>query len=68
MNKRLTKGQIIRVKAYPNKIIERVVLEEADTYVLCCRKEVFEEIADIERPYDKCMGFPKEDVVEIIGV
>jgi len=62
----LTRGQIIQVIAYPNKVVERVVLEEKETYVLCCRKEIFEDIqreGDLSESY---MGFPKESILGLV--
>jgi len=54
------------VIAYPNKVVERVVLEEKETYVLCCRKEIFEDIqreGDLSESY---MGFPKESILGLV--
>lgn len=62
----MKRGQLVKVKAYPNKELVRVVLEEHDTYVLVCRPEVYEGVKDFDIPPDFGMGFPKKDIIEII--
>ncbi len=63
----MERGQLIRIRAYPDKELERVVLEVKDTYVLVCRPEVYPEIAGADSLPDCVMGFPKEDVIVAEG-
>jgi hypothetical protein len=62
----MKRGQLVKVKAYPDKELLRVVLEEYDTYVLVCRPEVYEDMKNLDIPQDFIMGFPKKDVIEIV--
>lgn len=62
----MKKGQRILVRAYPDKILERVVLKEEHTYVVVCRPEIYETIREDEDIPDTVMAFPKEDIVKIL--
>ena len=62
----MEKGQRILVRAYPDKELERVVLEDADTYILVCRPEVYESIKDDRTLSSYVMGFPKKDVIALL--
>ena len=62
----MERGQRVLVRAYPNKELERVVLEEAGTYILVCRPEVYESIKDDETLPNSAMGFPKKDVISLL--
>ena len=62
----MKKGQRILVKAYPDKILERVVLKEEHTYVVVCRPEIYETIREDEDMPDAVMAFPREDIVKIL--
>ena len=58
----MQRGETVIVKALGDTRLERVVLEIHDTYVLVCRREIYEEsIASGIQP-SQTMGFPKEDV------
>lgn len=57
----MTKGQRVIVRAFSNKVLNRVVWEEAQTYVVVCRPEVYEEAVRTGEP-TSVMAFPKEDV------
>ena len=63
----MERGDIISVRAYPDKLLERVVLEVARTYVVACRPEMYEQLADARGLPDAAMGFPIGDVVEVRG-
>ena len=39
----MEKGEKILVRAYPDKVLQRIFLEDHGTYVLVCRPEVYEE-------------------------
>jgi len=62
----MEKGQRVLVRGYPDKELERVILEEADTYILVCRPEVYEAIKDDEGLSGYAMGFPKKDVIGLL--
>jgi len=62
----MEKGQRILVKAYPDKILERVVLKEEHTYVVVCRPEIYEMIREGKDMPDAVMAFPREDIVKIL--
>ena len=53
------------MRAYPDKILERVFLEEHGTYVLVCRPEVYDVARTTGIEPDASMGFPIEDIVNI---
>ena len=57
------RGDIVLVRAYPDKQLERVVWEEHETYVLVCRQEMYEEAIRTGEEPKSSMGFPKEDVL-----
>lgn len=61
----MERGQRVLVRAYPNRELERVVWEEADTYIIVCRPEIYEDIKNDETLPDSIMGFPKEDVIAV---
>jgi hypothetical protein len=62
----MEKGQRVLIKGYPHKELERVVLEEANTYILVCRPEVYESIKDDRGLSGYAMGFPKKDVIKML--
>ena len=61
----MKRGQRVLVRAYPDKKLLRVVLEEGETYVVVCRPEVYDEVSQLSVVPEAVMGFPKEDVVEV---
>ena len=63
----MERGDVILVRAYPDKLLERVVLDVARTYVVACRPEMYEHLADARGLPDAAMGFPIGDVVEVRG-
>ena len=63
----MKKGQRILVRAYPNIILERIVWEEGKTYVAVCRPEVYEDIKNLSGLPKSINGFPKEDIVKVLG-
>ena len=63
----MNRGDRIRIRVYPDREVERVVLEVHPTYVLACRVEVYDEVKDLEGLPDLAMGFPLMDVVAILG-
>lgn len=63
----MKRGQRILVKAFQNEILERVVWEEGKTYVAVCRPEVYEDIKNSSGLPEQIMGFPKEDVIKVLG-
>jgi hypothetical protein len=62
----MKKGQRILVKAFSNEILERIVWEVGKTYVAVCRPEVYEGIKNLNGFPQQIMGFPKEDVVDLV--
>lgn len=62
----MQRGDHIIVRGYPDKRLERIVWDEYDTYVLVCRKEIYEEALIRGDNPTATMGFPKEDVLEVL--
>lgn len=62
----MERGQKVLVKAYPDKQLERIVLEETETYIVVCRPEVYTAISKSEGLPECAMGFPKEDVIGLV--
>ncbi|MEK7280749.1 MAG: hypothetical protein AAB037_00145 [Chloroflexota bacterium] len=60
----MNRGDVVRVRAYPDKVLERIVWEEGETYVIVCRPEVYKEAVKSNIPTG-FMGFPKEDVMVV---
>ena len=58
----MKRGDLVTVKAYPDKRLKRVVWEEYDTYVLVCRPEIYAEAIRKKAAPESWMGFPREDV------
>lgn len=61
----MQRGDVVVVRAYPNKQLERVVWEEHKSYVLVCRPEVYDEAVKQGVEPESWMGFPKEDVMVV---
>ena len=59
----MEKGEKILVRAYPDKVLQRIFLEDHGTYVLVCRPEVYEESRMSGSKPKSVMGFPVEDVI-----
>ena len=59
----MEKGEKILVRAYPDKVLQRIFLEDHGTYVLVCRPEVYEESRMLGIEPKAVMGFPVEDVI-----
>ena len=60
----MQRGDIVLVRAYPDKVLERKVIEVGETYIAVCRPEVYEEALFQGWGGNLIMGFPKEDVVQ----
>ena len=58
----MQRGDAVTVRSYPNNHLERVVWEVHDTYVLVCRREIYEQAVEFGAEPESSMGFPKEDV------
>ena len=63
----MDRGDLILVRAYPDKELERVVLEIHPTYVLVCRPEAYPDVEKQTGLSAAAMGFPIEDVIRIIA-
>ena len=61
----MKRGDRIQVRTYPDRIVDRVVLEVHPTYVLACRPEVYDEVKLEEGLPARAMGFPLEDLMWI---
>ena len=61
----MKRGEKVIVRAYPNKMLERVVWDEDNTYVVVCRPEVYATATLLGTEPESVMGFPKEDVTRI---
>ena len=61
----MKRGDVVLVKAYPNKQLERIVWEVHASYVLVCRAEVFADAIERRCEPESTMGFPQEDVVQV---
>ena len=59
----MEKGEKILVRAYPDKTLERIFLEDHGTYALVCRPEVYEEASTLGSEPRALMGFPIEDII-----
>ena len=60
----MKRGDVIQVRAYPDKLLSRILWEEHATWVMVCRQEVYQDV--LNQGCDEpavWMGFPKEDVV-----
>ena len=64
----MQRGDTVIVRGYPNQRLERIVWEEHATYVLVCRKEIYQEAMNQGSEPSSTMGFPKEDVLETHSV
>lgn len=58
----MERGTAVLVRVYPDKTVERVVWEEKKTYIIVCRREVYDAAIRSGKEPDSSMGFPKEDV------
>ena len=58
----MKRGDLVIVRAYGGKLLDRVVLEVHPTYVLVCRPEVYDEVKYQPQLPAASMGFPIEDV------
>lgn len=58
----MQRGDRVKVHSYPDKLLERVVWEECETYILVCLPEVYSVATLFETEPISTMGFPKEDV------
>ena len=61
----MKRGQLIKVRLYPDKEVERVVLQEYGTYILVCRHDVYQEFLKSGIFPEAVMGIPREDVVGV---
>ena len=61
----MEKGEKILVRSYPDKILERIFLEDHGTYALVCRQEVYEEARKSGSEPKALMGFPIEDIMAL---
>ena len=59
----MERGQRVKVRAYPNKLLPRVVWQEYRTYIEVCREEVYLEAVREGRDPEATMGIPKGDVL-----
>ena len=58
----MKRGDSVRVRAYPDKVLARVVWEVEKTYVVVCRPEVYKQAVASGTEPEVFMGFPNEDV------
>ena len=63
----MNRGDLVRVRAYPDKNLERIVWEEFPTYVLVVRPEIYHAALHSRQEPEWVMGFPKEDVFPLIS-
>lgn len=63
----MRRGQRVLVRAYPNKELERIILDEYETYILVCRLEIYDEVLQSGLLSKPVMGFPKEDIITVFG-
>ena len=59
----MQRGDVVLVRAYPDKVLERKVIEVGETYIAVCRPDVYEQALNEGWTGNLVMGFPKEDVV-----
>lgn len=59
----MKKGEKILVRAYPDKVLERIFLEEHGTYAIVCRPEIYELATSAGSEPSAIMGFPIEDII-----
>ena len=59
----MEKGEKVLVRAYPNKTLERIFLEEHGSYIVVCRPEIYEQAKITGCEPIETMGFPIEDVI-----
>ncbi|HEY6539548.1 MAG TPA: hypothetical protein VKR83_13060 [Ktedonobacteraceae bacterium] len=65
--KQMTRGTQIRVLAYGGKVLLRRVWDDADQGVMICSEEEYQRaLATRDEPL--CSGFPKRDIIEVLGV
>ena len=58
----MRRGDNVLVRVYPNGTVERIVWDERNTYIMCCRREIYEDAIARGVEPESTMGFPKEDV------
>ena len=58
----MQRGDVVHVRAYPDKVLPRVVWEVEETFVVVCRPEVYKRARASGTGPERFMGFPKEDV------
>jgi hypothetical protein len=58
----MERGQRVVVRAYPDRLLQRVVWAEGKTYVAVCRPEVYQQAQQSGKNPESMMGFPKADV------
>lgn len=60
----MKKGESVRVRVYPDKVVQRIVWEERETYVVLCRPEIYKSAIQKSQEPEVTMGFPKEDIIQ----
>lgn len=58
----MERGDRVKVRAFGNRVLDRVVWDDCGTYVAVCRPEVYASASLLGREPIAVMGFPKEDV------
>lgn len=58
----MKRGDVVRVRAYPDKVLARVVWAVEKTCVVVCRPEVYKRAVASGTGPEGFMGFPNEDV------
>lgn len=64
----MNRGDLVTVKAYPDKLLERIVWQEYETYVDVVRPEVYAKAISEGTEPESAMGFPTEDVQATMGM
>lgn len=60
----MKRGDKIKVRAYPDEVLDRVVWEVHPTWVMVCRLDVYQQTIQQGGIEPACwMGFPIEDVI-----
>ena len=63
----MKRGDMVLVRAFPDEILERVVWEEQKTYVILCRREIYERAIEECSEPTTTMGFPKGDIIQSVS-
>ena len=56
-------GQLIRLQAYGNEILERVVVSEVEDTVYVCLEKEFKS-AKVDNRSPKCVGFNRKFIIQ----